>query len=435
MDEHETLSSSALAAEITEIALETDRDETSPSFTFLGSFSGWVVNKISESHASKEEIFAEMLRIFESLREPQNYQHLSLSLALANGLRILEQKDNELLISGLTFSQGDQVISAIALIEDWLEREMKGSTLSSALKFRSFVSKLVDELMEASAGLSLPHQLLLEFRNLLKSRRDASPPEKAKMFEMALARVNNLINSAAVVEEESGDPESIKNDPQLEDWFADRFGKIDDRLDHFEGRPDYGDDIRELGINLQKQIAEVEGQVQEIKSINESVRTQAEFAEPVTFWTARKNYHEGAYKVAQKQTVLCGIGLIFVVLVFIGTFYRWKMFTDGFSSSNMISFGIILLVVSIGLVGFRTLLRITLSHLHLTTEYAGKVALTECYISMIRHVQSKEATFGKEEAAIFLGALVQPTNHGIIKDEGFSLDPSIAAAVSKAIAK
>jgi hypothetical protein len=91
------------------------------------------------------------------------------------------------------------------------------------------------------------------------------------------------------------------------------------------------------------------------------------------------------------------------------------------------------LLSSLMTMGFRILLRLMLSRMHMAIENKNRACLTSIYVSLLDETVSKGSEINDEQRTIILASLFRPSTVGIVKDEGFSLDPSIVAGISKVL--
>ncbi len=75
--------------------------------------------------------------------------------------------------------------------------------------------------------------------------------------------------------------------------------------------------------------------------------------------------------------------------------------------------------------GIRLIVRMFLSHLHLATDAAERVVMTQTYLSLLdgKHLPNDE------DRKLILQALFRPTSDGIVKDEGVPF--SLAEALTR----
>lgn len=224
--------------------------------------------------------------------------------------------------------------------------------------------------------------------------------------------------------------------------------------------------ISELGESLGEMKAAVEVSKQEglawlpdaqsqledaLAASKAAFESEAIFERPVRLWQQKFRRHSQASKEAYTQ-FLCGLGSSAVLvlallgaLIFASEFVSaalspsWcdpKTFVEGcngFSLKGGLVTAGILVLFTLLLWFTRLKMKEYLAERHLALDAQERQAFASSYVRLL---QSNDGSGDevKEQRAIVYGALFRPSSSGFVKDEG-GLDPSVAAAISKLLAK
>ena len=188
-------------------------------------------------------------------------------------------------------------------------------------------------------------------------------------------------------------------------------------------------------ISIDRNAEFINGSADQIDQIKQSMIESFSLSSAAELWKNHGEENLAQYNKIRKITTFSGVVIVLSLIVILFKINWDELLSGGFATANIIKGAIIILTLSISLIAFRTLLRITLSRLQLQMEIDNKQALTSIYFSMLdEHVRAKQ-NVSDEQRAIVLASIFRPLNIGIIHEEKTNIDPSIVAAISKVLSR
>lgn len=171
------------------------------------------------------------------------------------------------------------------------------------------------------------------------------------------------------------------------------------------------DDKRTEFERLQRDFATaVERHGQEMKALRQAFEADKKLQAPVTFWESRradharesKSYVKWSFQAMAGLAAVLGIGLLLI---------WWKAPGDALPSQWMI--GVWGVVAVLGVWAVRLLVRMYLSHQHLSTDAAERVAMVQTYLALM----ADNKLTSDEDRKLILQPLFRPATDGLVKDE------------------
>lgn len=155
---------------------------------------------------------------------------------------------------------------------------------------------------------------------------------------------------------------------------------------------------------------------EEMENLRKTFREEIALRSPVDYWDTKRVGHE------RMTRILGGIsfGAIAVAAVGLGFFIHDLLGkTPQAQAPESWRLAMLVLVGVFTVWGVRLLVRMFLSHLHLSTDAAERVVMVRTYLSLLEGGRLS----GDEDRQLILQALFRPATDGIVKDEG--LPPSV----------
>lgn len=155
---------------------------------------------------------------------------------------------------------------------------------------------------------------------------------------------------------------------------------------------------------------------EEMEALRKTFREEIALRAPATYWETKRQTHERMTKI----TGGLSFGGIAVAAIVMGWLIHDLLRSVAPNTPPEAWRIAMLVLVGIFTVwGLRLVVRMFLSHLHLATDAAERVVMTQTYLSLMEGDQLTS----KEDRQLILQALFRPASDGIVKDEGvpFSL--------------
>lgn len=154
----------------------------------------------------------------------------------------------------------------------------------------------------------------------------------------------------------------------------------------------------------------------EMEKLRKTFREEIALRAPADYWETKRKGHV----LMARITGGLSFASIFIAAILLSVFVHDLLgkTTPGAAPESWK----VAMLVLIGLFtvwGVRLLVRIFLSHLHLTTDAAERVVMVRTYLSLLEG----DRLSGNEDRQLILQALFRPASDGIVKDEG--LPPSM----------
>ncbi|MBQ0931178.1 DUF6161 domain-containing protein [Ideonella alba] len=168
--------------------------------------------------------------------------------------------------------------------------------------------------------------------------------------------------------------------------------------------------------------AQLAAHKKEMESLRRTFREDLSMKAPVTYWEAKRSQHVFfgwiTGFVSFTGLVAAAIGMAWLVhdtlrsTVPNGAPETWRV-------------GMVLIIGLFTIWALRLFVRMFLSHLHLATDAAERVVMTQTYLSLLEGDRLDSG----EDRKLILQALFRPTSDGIVKDEG--IPPSALEFLSR----
>lgn len=155
---------------------------------------------------------------------------------------------------------------------------------------------------------------------------------------------------------------------------------------------------------------------QEMENLRKTFREEIALRAPATYWDDKRREHERLSKVmgavSFSSIALSVLGLGWLIHDLLRT-------AQPNAAPEAWRLAMVVLIGLFAVWGVRLVVRMFLSHLHLTTDAAERVVMARTYLSLLEG----DRLASKEDRQLILQALFRPASDGIVKDEGvpFSL--------------
>ncbi|MNK04376.1 hypothetical protein D3C87_222380 [compost metagenome] len=145
--------------------------------------------------------------------------------------------------------------------------------------------------------------------------------------------------------------------------------------------------------------------------LEDAFREKMGLRAPVEYWSDRQKYHQ----TRSKLTGAMSFGLISflgVLLVGLSFWVLGNLTAEGKPEFWRVS--VLVLLGVLGIWAIRLVVRIFLSHVHLTSDASERITMVKTYLSLIE----SGSTLSDADRTLILQSLFRPATDGIVKDEG-----------------
>jgi hypothetical protein len=165
----------------------------------------------------------------------------------------------------------------------------------------------------------------------------------------------------------------------------------------------------------------VENHKTEMENLRKTFREEIALRAPAEYWETKRQAHVSASKWTGVASLVGIVGAFCLLSAQVhdilklgptGTPEVWRVAT-------------LVLMGIFAIWAIRLVVRMFLSHLHLSTDAAERVVMVKTYLSLVEGRQLES----KEDRQLILQALFRPTSDGIVKDEGLPL--SLAEMITR----
>jgi hypothetical protein len=150
---------------------------------------------------------------------------------------------------------------------------------------------------------------------------------------------------------------------------------------------------------------------EKLEALRKAFKEEMSLRSPVEYWESRKLHHESRSRVMGRWA-FGGIAAVAVVLGLVSFWVLDKLNSAGQPDAWRIA--VLILTGVLGIWAVRLLVRIFLSHIHLTTDAAERVTMVKTYLSLIEGNKLPS----DDDRKLILQALFRPAADGLVKDEG-----------------
>lgn len=146
-------------------------------------------------------------------------------------------------------------------------------------------------------------------------------------------------------------------------------------------------------------------------ALQNSFREEMALRAPVEYWEGRKTHHEGRATI----TGWWAFGSMAGLAGIIGSAAYWVLSALGADGKpDTWRVAVLALVGALGVWAVRLIVRMFLSHTHLTTDAAERVTMVKTYLALLE----SDKMPSDDDRKLILQSLFRPAADGIVKDEG-----------------
>lgn len=150
--------------------------------------------------------------------------------------------------------------------------------------------------------------------------------------------------------------------------------------------------------------------VDELGKIKKTYQEFMTLEAPVAYWDGQRDFH--AQALDKIKPWLIGVATV-VVLVLCGVWLLSATLVDDWSKQYLVPVGLMFVLTSAGLWALRVLVRLFLSHKHLSTVAAERVAMSKTYLALVKDGKIDNA----EDRKLALRPLFTLAATGIVRDD------------------
>lgn len=155
----------------------------------------------------------------------------------------------------------------------------------------------------------------------------------------------------------------------------------------------------------------VQAHTTQMENIQKAFREKMALRAPVEYWETRSQHHLG------RTTVLgwWSFGSMAVLVGALACAAVWVLRTlNDKGQPDAWRVGVVVLIGVIGVWAIRLIVRMFLSHIHLSTDAAERVTMVKTYLSLVE----AGGTLSDDDRKLILQAVFRPASDGLVKDEG-----------------
>ena len=195
---------------------------------------------------------------------------------------------------------------------------------------------------------------------------------------------------------------------QLEDDKNKLFVEVKQIEEKFE-------DIEKIKSNIEELYNKAITAEIEFKNAEEAIKSKIETNASKTFWENQVDFFNKRYKLYLWTTIISTTLLVILIVL-----YKYAIFesllntkSSDLGIKDIITYGFIILIISLAIWIIRIFMKIALSSYHLSIDAKERVTMINTYIALMQEGN----TIKDDDKHIMIESIFRQTNHGIIKDE------------------